>query len=176
MKTDLVIGKFGVEGQRQFYSFVRDFNDVNVYVADDFMKMSVYTNANDYRDNIVFQLTPDSLESIRFEYPDSAFTLSKRNRWYIEDDEADSTTIINYIRSLRTVNSKVFYDDNISGIPSHKVIMSSSDKDDIIIEAYQQGENWIITSSENENEVFSDQSLNEKLLKSSTDFKSSKSD
>ncbi|MEO1253589.1 MAG: DUF4340 domain-containing protein [Bacteroidota bacterium] len=176
LKTDLVIGKFGVEGQRQFYTFVRTFNDANVYVADGFMKMNVYPNANDYRDNTIFQLKSDSLELIRFEYPDSAFTLSNKDGWYIENRKADSVAVSNYIRSIRTVSSKGFYDGHINGMPSHKVIITSSDKDDIIIEAYQEGENWIITSSENENEVFSDQSLNEKLLKSSTDFIKPESD
>ena len=41
--TDIVLGRFGVEGQRSFYTYVRLSEDEDTYVANDFMKMSIST-------------------------------------------------------------------------------------------------------------------------------------
>ena len=170
ISTDIVIGRFGVEGQQSFYTFVRLFEDDEVYVANDFMGMSIGKDAASYRENEVLRLQKDSLISISFNYPDSAFKLTKGEEWYLEDQQADSAAIADYLNELSFVNSREFYDQSSEINPTHTVIYEFSSQQEIKLEVQYTEENTILKSSENPNELFADNSLGEKLLKRRGEF------
>ena len=168
--TDIVIGRFGMEGQRNFYSFVRLAEDTDVYVANGFMGMSIGKKPSDFRDNIALRLKKDSLTSIRFNYPDSAFILTKGEKWYLEDQEADSASVVTYLSGLSYLTSSMFYDENLLANPSHIVTFSFSNQDDISVEGYFQNGEMVTKSSANLLEVFQDKKITEKVFKGKNAF------
>ncbi len=171
LTTDIVLGRFGVEGQRKFYTFVRLFEEQNVYVANDFMKMSVYENANDYRDNTLARITKDSISSINFSYPDSAFSLVKADRWLINGQErTDSASVASYLSGLSFLTSKSFYDDDLNIAPTHEIAFSFTNQTDIVISGVLLPDGFVIKSSENAIEAFNDESLNNKVFKGLSAF------
>ena len=88
---DIILGRFAFEGQRTYYNFVRLGDENDTYVADNFMKMSLITQRDDFRNNSVLNFKNDSLTSIDFIYPDSAFSLiKKQNNWFTNNVEVDS--------------------------------------------------------------------------------------
>ena len=170
ISTDIVIGRFEVEGQQSFYTFVRLFEDDEVYVANDFMGMSIGKDAASYRENEVLRLQKDSLISISFNYPDSAFKLTKGEEWYLEDQQADSAAVADYLNELSFVSSREFYDQSLEINPTHTVIYEFSSQQEIKLEVQYTEENTILKSSENPNELFADNSLEERLLKRRGEF------
>ena len=170
ISTDIVIGRFGVEGQQSFYTFVRLFEDDEVYVANDFMGMSIGKDAASYRENEILRLQKDSLISISFNYPDSAFKLTKGEEWYLQDQQADSAAVADYLNELSFVSSREFYDQSSEINPTHTVIYEFSSQQEIKLEVQYTEENTILKSSENPNELFADNSLGEKLLKGRGEF------
>jgi hypothetical protein len=164
IKTDIVLGRFGVEGQRNFYTFVRLFEEENVYVANDFMKMSVYENPDDYRNNELLRLKKDSLTQVTFDYPEGSFSLVKNQDWFLGDSEADSTSVAGFLQDLNYLSSKEFENNSVSAF-THKVTFSFTNQPEIVVEGAQMGENPIIKSSENQLETFNDSIAWDKLFK-----------
>lgn len=161
---DITLGRFGVEGQRSFHTFVRLTDEDDVYTANDFMKMSVYENSEDYRNSQVITINKDSLESIAFNYPDSSFTLSKMaGKWYVDEVQADSVKTAEYLRNLSFVNSRNFTDDLFIGA-SHNVQFNFSNQSVVDAEATQTEGNWLIRTTENKDEQFMDMSVFEKIF------------
>ncbi|MEQ8907477.1 DUF4340 domain-containing protein [Ekhidna sp.] len=170
LSSDLVIGRFGMEGQRSYYTFVRLFDDENVYVADNFMGISVGKEAVDYRDGLLMRLKKDSLTQIKFDYPDSAFVLTKDEHWYLNDSRADSASVEQYLRGLSYVNSKNFYDAELQSNPSHTITYSFTNAPEIMVSGNLQDDTHIIQTTENRHEVFNDSTIAAKLFKGKNAF------
>jgi hypothetical protein len=181
---DLVIGRFGFNqqamqqqqmmggrgGMQQFYSYVRPYNESEVYVAENFMGMSINTNANDYRNKKLISLATESIESIQFNYPaDSAFSLSKIDSvWSIAGMVADSAAVADYLNDIRYINNSNFVDDVPPAAlvsPTLSMKIKQAESADIELKAYQHPTyKWIIHSSENPMSYFADEQLIEKLF------------
>lgn len=170
LSTDIIIGRFGMEGQQRFYSFVRLNGDNEVYAAPNFMGMSIGKDAASFRDNTVFRFKKDSLTSIKFDYPDSSFSLNKNEKWFLGDNIADSTSVAKYLNSLNFVSSKNFYDGVLSENPLQTVTFSYSNRPELVLNAYQVDSSLVLASSENKNELFKDQSVIEKIYKGKSYF------
>lgn len=169
--ADIVLGRFGVEGQRSFYTYVRLTEDEDVYVADNFMKMSVSSTPNDFRNNVLMRLNKDSLTSITFNYPDSSLVLSKQDgKWYRGDLPADSAAVAGYLSKLNIVSSRGFVAPSNNLNPDLSVSFGFTDKPEIQISAYKSEEDWIITSTENPEEAWSEQALFDKVFAASGKF------
>lgn len=168
--TDVMIGRFGMEGQQKFYTFVRLFADEEVYVANNFMGMSVSVDPSSYRNNEVLRLDKDSLRSVSFNYPDSAFRLVRGEGWYLEDQTTDSTAVESYLDGLGFVTSRNFYDSEPTQNPSYTIVFEFSDKPEVVIDAYVSADGIIFKSSENAAELFLDDAIAEKLLKNRSAF------
>jgi hypothetical protein len=170
VSTDIILGRFGVEGQRSYYTFVRLFDDKNVYTAKDFMKMNIYEDANDYRDNVLMRLKKDSLTSIAFSTPEETFVLSKEDKWKVDGQPADSASVASYLSGLSMTSSKDFYNGQVVGAPTHQVEFTFSDKAPLTVEGYQSSEGIVLKSSENDFEYFLDTALIEKVFKQKSVF------
>ena len=169
--SDIIIGRFGVEGQRSFYTYVRLADDEDVYVADNFMKMSISTSPNDFRNNILARVNKDSLTAIAFNYPDSAVILNKQEgRWMKGMMAADSAATAKYLNNLSIVSSKNFSTPSTLLNPEMNVTFSLSSGKEIQISAYREEEQWIFTSSENTEEAWHDPALLNKLFVASSQF------
>ena len=184
---DLVIGQFGFDqqsmqqqqqqqmmggrgGMPQFYTYVRLENEDEVYVADNFMGMSINTDASGYRNKQLLSLTTDSIFQIQFNYPaDSGFVLSKvDSTWSIFGSQPDSAATASYLSDIRYVNSPNFVDDvPASALVSPTVSMNikQNGQGDIMVKAFQHPiHKWIINSSENPIAYFADEELVKKLF------------
>lgn len=170
---DLVVGRFGMAGQRQFYSFVRLFEDNEVYTADNFMGLSGGNQSSSYRDQIVLKLETDSVTSINFTYPsDSSFQLINYDSLWLVDQKqpADSAGLASYFVGLRNVTSDKF-NDEVDPTRMDKAIFElnfdSKTEGSITIQAYLMPEQdqLVYHSSLNPDAYFQDTTLVGKLFK-----------
>lgn len=181
---DLVVGRFGFDqqamqqqqmmgggrGQQQFYSYVRLQNEDEVYVADNFMGMSINADPSSYRNRKLLSLTTDSISTIQYNYPgDSSFILSKTNgKWSVFGNATDSAATVGYLNAIRYLNSSNFVDDVPAAAlisPTVSMTIKQAGKADIEIKAYQHPiHKWIIHSSENSSSYFADEATVNKLF------------
>ncbi len=163
---DIVLGRFNVEGQRSFYSYVRLSDEPDVYVAKNFMKMSISTGSEAYRNDDILTITKDSVTAVQFNYPDSAFTLSKSdNVWYIDNTQADSAAVASYLGGLRFVTSRNFEDNPNTAVLFDVIYQESGD--DKKVSVHDGGG---LSSSSNTNEYWIDPAISEKLFKGKAYF------
>ncbi len=168
---DIILGRFAFEGQRTYYNFVRLGDENDTYVADNFMKMSLVSQRNDFRNNRVLNIKNDSLTSIDFIYPDSAFSLIKKeNNWFKNNVEIDSIQFKNYFDDVQFVMNKSFAPSDSASLATHEVVFSFSNRSDIIITASLDNGEWLIRSSENKDEAWKDPELSKKILVSDKYF------
>ena len=168
---DIILGRFAFEGQRTYYNFVRLGDENDTYVANNFMKMSLVSQRDDFRNNSVLNIKNDSLTSIDFIYPDSAFSLIKKNNeWFKNNIEVDSTQFKNYFDNIQFVMNKSFSSLDSASVVTHEIIFSFSNRSDIKITASLEKGEWLIRSSENKGEAWKDPDLSKKILVSNKDF------
>lgn len=176
LTLDLVIGRFGIHGQREFFTYVRLFNENEVYAADNFMGMSFGTKPADYRNQQFLTLTSDSLQEIHFNYPaDSAFALEKiEGEWTMNTRILDSTTVAGFINDIRHMNSSGFVDDVPATAlynPTQTIVFTEKNGDETTIKAFQHPTHkWILHSSLNPDSYFSDKSIMDKLFRDKDSF------
>jgi len=168
---DIILGRFAFEGQRTYYSFVRLADDNDTYVADNFMKMSLVSQRDDFRNNRISNFRNDSLTAIDFIYPDSAFSLTKKETsWFKNNIEVDSIKFKKYHDDVQFIMSKSFASPNSTSVPTHEVIFRFSNRSEIKITGnFEQGD-WLIRSSENKDEAWKDPILSEKIFMSNKYF------
>lgn len=160
---DLIIGRFGVEGQRSFYTYVRLTEDKDTYVAADFMGMSVGKTSADYRNDLIMRLRQDSVLSVDFNYADSAFSLTKsvEGAWIVGSQQADSTRLVSFFRDLGYVTSKSFATS--VGLPVvQDVTFHLTNGKDLQVSQFSDGS---FSSSENKAETFADERVVGKVFK-----------
>ena len=160
---DLLIGRFGVKGQREFYTYVRLFEENEVYAADGFMGISFGSEPGSYRFKEILRFVKDSLDQFSFNYPgDSSFMMirSEQKNWIIEGLESDSASTQTFINGVRFLSGTEFVDDLIRsdlGDPSYSVLLRRRGSDDLRIEAFSDPtHNWIINSNHNPDSWFAD--------------------
>lgn len=184
---DLVIGRFGFDqqamqqaqqqqqmggrgGMPQFYTYVRLENEQEVYVADNFMGMSINTDASGFRNKEVLSLATDDISEIQFNYPeDSSYVLNKVDSvWSIFGSPADSAATASYFSDIRNLTNSNFVDDVPPAAlvsPTVSMNIKQSGKADIMLRAFQHPEHkWIVNSSENPESYFADEALVKKLF------------
>ena len=167
---DLVIGRFGVQGQRSFFTYVRLYDENEIYAADNFMGISFGTEASDYRNKQVLSVTTDSISEIRFNYPgDSAFILQNANSlWVVGTQTADSASIASYLSDIRYVNNSEFIDDVPATAlvsPTLSMVITEKNKPEITVKAFQHPiHKWIINSSLNPDSYFSGEEIFSELF------------
>lgn len=164
---DIILGRFGVEGQRSFYSYVRLTEESDVYVANNFMKMSIGTGGEDYRNDDVLKIKRDSVKSVAFNYTDSAFTLTKQTEgWMIDgQEEADSTAVAKYLNGLQFLTSRKF-GENENAVELYDVAISTGEATHVLKGYSNSG----VSSSYNREEYWKDESLADKIFKGKSEF------
>ncbi|MEQ9427035.1 MAG: DUF4340 domain-containing protein [Cyclobacteriaceae bacterium] len=173
-KLDIVLGKFDVQGQRSYHTFVRLAEDDEVYAADNFMSISFSADSENFREQTFIRTKRDSVMSISFNYPDTAFALTRNNSgWAIDGVATDSTTAAQFVSGLGYSTSKGFV-DNIEtfGTPVLTMEVIQAGSDDITIQGYEVPgrENLVLNSSINEDSYFDDDALITKFLKGKSYF------
>jgi len=170
---DLMIGRFGFKDQRNYHTYMRLANEEDTYVANNFMAMSLNTGVNNYRNSTLARIKKDSVSSVRFNYPDSSFTLTRDDTvWTIDGLATDSTSTDDFFSGLNYLNSTTFYDEELPiDEPQLSVVFERKSEDDIVVKCWKANDSTrIIQSSENEDNNFTDENVFEKIFKSYSDF------
>ena len=166
LTLDLIIGRFGVEGQRNFHTYVRLAEENDVYLAKDFMGISIAKSADDFRNGDILRIRKDSLTQVSFNYPDSAFSVVNTGGSWISDQfEVDSTRFAQYLGGLSFVTSKNFTAGEGLRTPELNVTFSFSNQPEIQVSAHGAGNGWVLQSSDNTDEYFNDQTAFDKIFK-----------
>lgn len=167
VELDIVLGRFGMQGQRQFHTYVRLFEENDVYVANDFMAFSFPQELSGYRNNTFLQVHPDSLNQIQFNYPDSSFRLEKSlaGNWLIDGTPTDSAKTVAYLNGLRNVISNSMFEGNPSTQleADFTVELIPNNEVPIILEVQHEPQ-LLLQSSQNTTTLFSDEALIDKIF------------
>ena len=165
VSLDIVIGKFTFNQQmRSATSYVRLFNDSNVYAINGFLEFTFNQSHNNWRNNTILKTKSESVLQLNFNYPDSSFTVAKSNNvWKLDEQLLDSATVANYLNSIVFTNSDDFADDvdpKTFKIPTYRLRVETMDEGTITINAFIDSSITIINSSFNPNSYF-DGSINQ---------------
>ncbi len=158
-ELDLVIGKFSFQQPRSMSSFVRLFNDKDVYEVDGFLQMSFNQGANAYRNGKIIEKDFNEWTKVKYEYPaDSSFELVKVNdKWLSVDGDIDSAKAVNFLRQLQNKSSNEFVDDiefeNLNDY-DYLLVIETESGEKAEIKGYKDEERFLITSSENAESIF----------------------
>lgn len=164
---DIVLGRFNVEGQRTYSTYVRLADESDVYVAKDFMKIGVSEGSAAYRNDDVLKLVADSVSSVSFNYPDSAFSLVKGLfGWEVAGAPADSASVAKYLQGLRFLSSRKFADYQHQ-VAASEVIYQTQSGEKITVKAFDGG---LFNSTSNPQEYWNDDLTKAKIFKRKEDF------
>ena len=123
---DIVVGKFSYnQMSRSGISYVRLYDDEDVYAVDGFLPMTVNQQFNEWRNKNILKGNKSDWNKISFSYPDSSFVLKMEDgRWTakvqwtferaggLEDSIAtDSAKIEQYLNELSSLSNSSFVDD-----------------------------------------------------------------
>jgi hypothetical protein len=169
LKLDLVIGRFSFQQPRTMNTFVRLFNDKDVYEVDGFLDMTFNQGANIFRDGTVIKSDFNNWQQIQFNYPaDSSFQLVKSgNSWILKGETTDSLKTANYLSRLANLSNNSFVDDvkiDPSSSPTFSMNITTSDLKFIQIKGYEDSTSSIIQSSQNPEAWFDGSSLSKNIF------------
>ncbi|MEQ9297538.1 MAG: DUF4340 domain-containing protein [Cyclobacteriaceae bacterium] len=168
---DLIIGRFNMEGQNSYSTFVRLAGEDEVYSAKNFMAFSVSADPAAYRNSVLMRTNKDSIQQVTFNYPDSAFVLTKESSgWSKNGQPADSASVASFIGGLSFVSSRTFFDETDQLVTPEVSVTIESTNSEVEVKAFEVNGEWILNSSENPESYFNDQTLVDKLLKPSSGF------
>jgi hypothetical protein len=164
---DLVLGRFTMEGQRQFSTFVRLFDEPEVYAASNFMGASLTANTTSYRNQQLARFSRDSVYQVTFEYPDSAFSLNKTDgKWLLDNTPADSANTTKYLQAIAFLSNRNFVDDFTAvGSPAFTITYLIKGANPLKIAGYLPNGDLVVNSDANPEEFFRDSALRDKVFK-----------
>jgi hypothetical protein len=135
-------------------SYVRLFNEKEIYGVDGFASYSLTGNFNDWRDKTFIRLKKDDITNISFTYPaDSSFKLIKKDlKWMIGSQSADSSTTANFISELASLDGQDIK-DNFKPVlnPVYQMQISGNNLLNINVKCYagSDSQEYILNSSLN---------------------------
>ncbi len=155
---DLIVGKFSFQQPRQMNTFVRLNGEDEVYETQGFLDMAFNQKADYFRNNVLLSGDPSEWKKLTYTYPDSSFEMVKNdNGWEINGTKTDSAKTAGYLRTLSHLNSPSF-EDNASqdalGKAEYTLTVESPSKRAVVLAAYRDSSNLIITSTENSGTYF----------------------
>jgi hypothetical protein len=135
-------------------TYVRLNGENEVYAVDGFLAFSFSGDFPDYRNKTLTRFTRNDVTSLRFTMPgDSSYTLIKKeSRWFIDEMQADSAAVTDYLTSLSRVNGDSFIDGyKTSSNPVYLVSIEGNNLVNFTVKAYAADRNgeFILNSSLN---------------------------
>ena len=175
LTLDIVIGRFSFKQPRSMNTFVRLYNDKDVYEVEGFLDMTFNQGANVFRDGTIMKSDFNNWQQLQFTYPaDSSFQLSKSgNNWLINGSIADSAKTVNYLRRLASLSNNSFV-DNISidpnSNPTYSLNITTNDLQFIEVKGFQDSTSFIIHSSQNPEAWFDGSNLSKTIFVGKSSF------
>lgn len=170
MTLDLVIGRGNMQGQQTFVTYVRPYDENNVYVIENFSGSSVSPSSANYRNKTVLTTAIDSIHMLDFDYADdSEFVLTRVDgEWLLNDSAPDSSRLEDYLEGLVRVTSSAFVDQSrpaTTDQPSASVTIRAHGAEDIFLRLYgESGETQLLHSSQNPDNYFADTAVIKKVF------------
>jgi hypothetical protein len=95
-------------------SHLRVAGDDRVYEVEGFLSMMFSNNPAQYRNRMLLRFDKNQVMKLTFIYPgDSSFVLARKgNKWYIDDQPADSSGTEKYLNSTYYINGNEFADES----------------------------------------------------------------
>ena len=167
--VDLMVGRFDYQPGPSGYggyggnygsglTYVRLYDESEVYVVQGFLAMSFNQTFKNWRNQTIVNTNKNNVSFLSFEYPaDSGFIAMKADTiWMIDDIQADSASMAQYLNNLSRKSNSSFVDD-FSPItsPDFQLTIEGVDMTPVIIKAYRTKENiYILNSSQNPEAYF----------------------
>jgi hypothetical protein len=154
LALDIVLGRFSFQQPRSMNTFVRLYNDKDVYEVNGFLDMTFNQGANVFRDGTIIKSDYNNWQQLQFTYPaDSSFQITKtNNKWFVNGLPADSAKTANYLRRLANLTNNNFVDQikiDTTSTPTFTLNISTNDLQFIKVEAFQTPESILVHSSQN---------------------------
>ena len=169
LTLDLVVGRFSFQQPRTMNTFVRLYNDKDVYEVDGFLDMTFNQGANIFRDGTVINSDYNNWKQIQFVYPaDSSFQIVNIGRaWLLNGKSTDSLKTVNYLNRLRNLSNNSFIDDvkiDPSTQPTYSLNITTSDMKFIEVKCFVDSTSSFIHSSQNPEAWFDGTSLTKTIF------------
>lgn len=169
LSLDLVIGRFSFQQPRSMNTFVRLYNDKDVYEVDGFLDMTFNQGANIFRDGTVIKSDHNIWQQIQFLYPaDSSYQLVKSgNDWLLNGKVTDSLKTANYLNRLVNLSNNSFVDDikiDPATAPTFSISITTTNLKFIEIKGYRDMTLFLIHSSQNPEAWFDGSSLTNSIF------------
>ena len=158
--ADVLIGKFSFQQNPQkITTYVRLYDEDDVYAVEGFLAMTFNRNTNDLRNKTLVGVPVTNITRLTFAYPsDSSFTLVKEKYgWKINGQAVDSTRVSNYINSLSYTNGNEFVEDVVpSGPQAFSLRIEGNNFSPVELKAFvaDTTRRYIITTSVNDDARF----------------------
>jgi hypothetical protein len=163
--SDVMIGKFTYKPSSNPYagsrannvegtSFVRLYDEDEVYSVDGFLSLSFTGKFNDYRNKSFLRLKKEDVTKISFSFPsDSSFVLTKKDStWYLGNKITDSLNTEKFLGSLSQLNGQEIANNYKPGIaPVYQIHIEGNNLLDLSVKCYRgvNYEDYILNSSLN---------------------------
>ncbi len=182
--ANVMIGKFSFRqspqtqqfqrGGEQSLSYVRNFEEEETYATKGFLSSTFNRDFNSFRDKTVLKLIPTDIKTVEINTKDESLQLNHSlNGWELNGLPADSSKVVQYLNQLRHLNNPKINDHYVAnGNPAYQVIYKGDNMSDIIVQSYQEGNQFNIQSSLNKGVTFQSDSTGifKKIFKRKEDF------
>jgi hypothetical protein len=175
LALDIILGRFSFQQPRSMNTFVRLYNDKDVYEVQGFLDMTFNQGANVFRDGTVIKSDYNSWKQLHFNYPaDSSFQLTKNgNNWLINGLKADSTKTVNYLRRLASLSNNTFADDikiDTTSTPTFSLDITTDDLQFIEVKGFKDPASFVIHSTQNPETWFDGSNLSKTIFVGKSTF------
>ncbi len=156
---DLILGRFSFQqATRLATTYVRLYNEDEVYAVDGFLNMSVNQGFSAWRNRTFVRVDPASLTRLTFNYPaDSGFVLTQAPKgWQINGTRADSGAVASYLTALRALANDRFAEipDAPPASPDLQLQIEGNNMTTVTVNAFAQPDGYLLHSSLNPNAYF----------------------
>jgi len=187
--ADIMMGKFSFKQADNPYgsyggsnvkvtSYVRIYSEKEIYAVDGFLAYSLSMKFDDWRDNTFLRFNNNNdITGIRLILPaDSSYSLSRKDSaWFIGLQKADSSSVANYLNSLKLLDGQNFKDNYKPVLnPTYQMLLEGNNLLSITVKCYKGDgpDEYILNSSLNPDVYFisAKKGIFEKVFKPQNSF------
>lgn len=139
---------FGGGGMMRAKTFVRTGDDEHVYAVEGFLESAFNKTFDEWRDKTLLRLKSGDVMRVRFDYPDSAFVLEKKdNTWVVDGAPADSAAVGNYLSALEFKTATGFADNFTGSTPALSISFEGEQGALAVLKAWVRENDFVVASS-----------------------------
>ena len=170
--ADLIIGKFDFiqpkstqqqnpyrkQPQGEMRSYVRIFGQDEVYTIDGMISFGIGKKADDYLDKKLTNFSFEEISEIDFAENNSFRLTQNEGNWFVDNEKADSTTVVKYLRTISNQRGKQVLKTAFDGQnPYATLTIGLPDENTVEIEAFTiDSTSYALRSSSNPGNVIID--------------------